>query len=100
MHGQMKGGMLETTLLWVSLAAGQRRSPHSAAHWEFPPGNVMCKQFVLINKDAPAAERISVPSLRTLETVLALGLEARVVGAYVGGGWNSVCVTVWSVDGV
>lgn len=100
-HGQMEGSMLETNLLWVGLAAGQRRSPHSAAHWEFPPGNVVCKQFVLISRDAPAAERISVPSLmEILETVLALGLEARVVRADVGGGWNSDSDIEWSDDGV
>ena len=101
LHGHMEGSMLKTHLVWVSLAAGERQR-YRSAHWDFPSGdNVMCKQFVLINKDAPAAEMISVDSLReTLETVLALGLEARVVGGYVGSGWNSDSDIEWSDDGV
>ena len=84
LHGQMEGSMLKTHLVWVSLAAGERQR-YRSAHWDFPSGKVVCKQFVLINKDAPAAERISVDSLmETLETVLALGLEVRVVGGVCG----------------
>ena len=46
LHGQMEGSMLKTHLVWVSLAAGQRQSPHSV-HWAFPSGgDMLCEQFV------------------------------------------------------
>jgi hypothetical protein len=102
LHGQMReGSMLNTHLVWVSLAGGQRQSPRSV-HWAFPSGgDILCKLFVLVDKDAPPAERVSVASLReTLKMVLELGLEARVVGGYVGSVWNSDSDIEWSDDGV